>query len=159
MKQIKTDADCPYPIYSAHVSSLSEIEALTFPSRYFTLLVCADFKSASVRELSSVARRLIQLGNLWFAAWGDGCERGHDIYDETLINLNVESPEIMTTWHDGETLADALWFILFVASVQDDHWDRCSTIIVTVGDKDWESEIDVCLENVSAFNELVLQEE
>lgn len=59
---------------------------------------------------------MIKSGNKYFCSWGPACERAHDIYDETLIEIEVKEnrrKHVMTTWHQDESLSEALWYLLF----------------------------------------------
>lgn len=64
---------------------------------------------------NEVASWLLESGCLYFIAWGIDCEAWHDTVDWT--NLEAfdfgEIPDdrfVMTTWHDKESLSEALWF-------------------------------------------------
>lgn len=64
----------------------------------------------------------------------------------------------MTTWHEGESLEDALWFVLFAAMVSE-GWDSCSTIIVTVGNPNWKERIKRHLSDIRTFSTNLLEKE
>jgi hypothetical protein len=65
---------------------------------------------------------------------------------------------VMSTWHKDETLDEALWFGIFVAMVDDEFWDECSTIAVAIDENNWAEQIEANLCDVSAFNEKVVNE-
>jgi len=74
-------------------------------------------------------------------AWGPGCERVHDIFDEGRDGpnpLTSTDPVVLTTWHDDESLAEALGFI-FAAAIPDDGFtDDCgATLGVAIGSAQW----------------------
>lgn len=162
MKKAVANSNNPYPVFFDHVVKIGDIGCVPFPSRHFTLLLCADFDSCSVEDVSSLAQVLMDAGNLYFCAWGSGCEKAHDIYDETVVLREIEEgaqPLIMTTWHDKESLADALWFLLFSAIVDDDQAEECSTVVITVGNEEWRDDVADSLSNIAAFNAQVLEDE
>ncbi len=66
---------------------------------------------------------------------------------------------VMTTWHTEENPDEALWFVLFLAMVEEKHWDECSTVIVTVESNEWRNRIEEALSDVHAFNERMVEEE
>jgi hypothetical protein len=77
----------------------------------FACLIAWDARSARVEELSAIARQLLDAGAVYVCAWGPGCERVHDIFDEERDGpnpLTSTDPVVMTTWHDDESLAEAL---------------------------------------------------
>jgi hypothetical protein len=157
MKQkAHSSAENPYPVFSTHVAKISDVLSLEFPSKFFTLLLCADYDTSSVSTLSLLADRLMDLGNMYFCAWGPGCEKAHDIYDEELVRRNVEKGLehcVMTTWHDYEPMEEAVWFVLFAAAVTDEYWDECSTVVVTVGSHEWRDCVEANLSDIAAFND------
>lgn len=156
MKKIESNSNNPYPIYFSHAKRLSELDTFVYPSEFFTLLLCADFENETVDSLSSLTNTLIDKGNVYFCAWGSGCEWAHDIYDEILVERELKAEKefhVMTTWHDDEPLEEALWFMLFNATAEDKQWDNCSSVIVTVGNEQWGQEVEDCISDIWAFNE------
>jgi len=156
MKNIKSNSNNPYPVYYCHIERLAELKTLDYPSRFFTILLCANFEQETVDSLSSLTNILIEKGNLYFCAWGPGCERAHDIYDETLVERELNGGKellVMTTWHDDEPLEEALWFMLFCAMVEDEKWDNCSSIIITVGNNQWRQKVESYVSDISTFND------
>ena len=162
MKKADNNSNNPYPVFFDHVTKIRDVGSVTFPTHYFTLLLCADFESCTVEDLSSLAKDLMETGNLYFCAWGPGCEKAHDIYDETFVLREIERGErlhVMTTWHENDSLADALWFLLYNAMVDDDQWEECSTVVITVGNEEWRDEVANSLSDIAGFIERVLEDE
>lgn len=61
---------------------------------------------------------------VYFCAWGRGSERFHDVVDEVLVvddlgerrfSGSKSGDVVMTTWHEGESLAEALEFFTTLA--------------------------------------------
>ncbi len=67
-----------------------------------------DSEQESVGEISRVAEVLLGSGGVYFCTWGNGCERVHDIIE--VDPDPADDSVVMTTWHDDETLDEALWF-------------------------------------------------
>lgn len=68
----------------------------------------------------AISKWLVAAGCLYMCAWGPGCSSWDDSVD--YANLEAfsygEIPEdrfVMTTWHDGEPLEEALWFAKYAA--------------------------------------------
>jgi len=105
-------------------SSLSWPTNLTLPSRRFRLFVAADTTENSVDALSSFASSALKNGMVYFASWGPGCERFHDVVDEVIVEDDLGEqlfvgPRaddcILTTLHAKDTLDDAVNFFLTLA--------------------------------------------
>jgi hypothetical protein len=72
-----------------------------------------DASTVSTDEIAAAIERMLDSGLAYFCAWGPDCERVHDIADEVLLRRRPEAnydTDVMTTWHDDESLADAAWF-------------------------------------------------
>ena len=65
---------------------------------------------------------------------------------------------VMTTWHSDESLEDALWYALFVATAEAPCWDDCSTVVVSVGNATWRAEIDAALPDIAGLEERCIAE-
>ncbi|MGE8132553.1 DUF7684 family protein [Novosphingobium subterraneum] len=64
---------------------------------------------------NQIAEWLIANGCLYFVAWGVDCEVWHDSVDWANLEAHGfgDIPDdrfVMTTWHDKESLSEALWF-------------------------------------------------
>ena len=60
------------------------------PSPRFRLFVAADVTSVSTDTLSDFSLGALNGGMVYFCAWGNGCERFHDIVDEILVEWTPE---------------------------------------------------------------------
>lgn len=157
MKRCDTNSNSLYPVYFSKVKNLQKLVQDTMPTKYFSILVCADFKKIHTADISWVEEKLLEKGNLYFCAWGNDCERAHDIYDEIIAVTDVQDL-IMTTWHDDESIDDALWYVLYNAHLHDKKDDDCSTIIVSVDNPVWEENLLNNLSDIVAFNERMISE-
>jgi hypothetical protein len=140
-------------LYLIHVDSLSEIFPLPEKENsHFGLLLAMDGREEIVENLGEVPERLINEGLAYLCAWGPDCSRVHDIFDLVSVNLEKNTGQdfpIMTTWHEKESLDEALWFLLFCAIPYDELIDKCSTsYIISVGNKKWFSQLDYGLSDI-----------
>jgi len=118
---------------------------LSVATARFVCLIAWDARAAGVEEISAVARQLLDAGAVYVCAWGPGCERVHDIIDEERDGPNpAATPDsvVMTTWHDDESLADMLGFVLAATVPDDAYADECgSTLGIAIGSAQWATEI------------------
>ena len=103
-------------LYFLSATDLDEIPGrMNFSSPNFICLIAWDSDRSSVEEISSLVEPLIKNGGSYFCAWGNDCERVHDIIDEidSYPYNDIGSPDdsvIMTTWHSDESLEETLYF-------------------------------------------------
>lgn len=123
-------------------------ESLTIPSARFRLFVAAETHDLSVEQISRFAEAALVRGMVYFCAWGVGCSRFHDIVDETLVEDEVfgknrftpptPNDTIMTTWHEHDTLEDALDFFATCAFPSDGYAeDSDYRVVICVGHPEW----------------------
>lgn len=91
--------------------------------------------TASKMWRDEVAAWMVGSGCLYFIAWGIACEEWHDAVDWAVLEAFDfgEIPDerfVMTSWHDKESLPEALWFAGNCASHPDA--DLTETLIVHV---------------------------
>jgi hypothetical protein len=124
------------PIANTHAGEAIELavaastrEAAELLSRHprrvpHLLLLAADVSRFSTDELCAIIDAAIEASVAYFCAWGHCCELAHDLFDETLVGDGLEppreSPCVMTTWHDNESLAEAVDFAIRQAQPTDD---------------------------------------
>jgi hypothetical protein len=92
------------------------------PAPYVALLIW-HAASADASLIRQVVEALLASGCTYLCAWGDDCERVHDIADEVLVDhqgASGEAPEVMTTWHAAESIEEALGFFLTCTAPMDD---------------------------------------
>ena len=101
---------------------------LEVPSKRFRLFVAADVTRANTQAVSDFAFAALKRGMVYFCSWGPGCERFHDIVDEVMIGDDLTEQQfsgpstsdvVMTTWHDDETLEEALEYLVTCAVPSD----------------------------------------
>lgn len=127
-------------IFLISVSSIKEfdITRLAQNSKYFTLFI-ANSEEVIIEEYSKKAKKLIESGLIYLCAWGEECEKIHDIFDEENvimeINQEIETDNdnvIMTTWHQDESLKEALYFFLMDTSPTEKYYSECKTSLVVI---------------------------
>ena len=120
-----------------HVTSLS--------TPRFVCLLAWDASAAGVEQISALARRLLDAGAVYICAWGPDCERVHDIIDEEDLGPHPAATAdsvVMTTWHAGESLDDALQFVLTGTVPDAAYSEGCgSTLAVAIGSAQWAEQI------------------
>lgn len=106
-------------IHLVHLRDLSEWPVV-LPTRgeHLVLWVGMDATAASTEQITAIGERALDSGMVYLCAWGADCERVHDTIDEVIWERDLGSSErdvILTTWHSGEPLDDALWFFVNTA--------------------------------------------
>ena len=89
------------------------------PINWFSAFVALDARGISDAELHEFGRRCVASQCVFVCAWGPGCDRVHDAFDEAFVDAEQAGenpPFLMSTWHDNESLDDALWFALSTAT-------------------------------------------
>jgi hypothetical protein len=147
-------------LFLLSVDELSEIFPL--PEREnstFALLLAMNGKENVVGDLGNVPEQLLKEGLVYLCAWGEDCERIHDIFDEVAVQIEIESNQempIMTTWHNKESLDEALWFLLYCAIPDDLYYDTCKTVyVVSVGNNEWSKQLENGLVDIDSLDSRV----
>src|SRR6266850_6007910 len=123
MERLLTSAEFPkeYPrnFYLIAVDDISELPLLVKPSsRSFGLLVAMDATEVDPDVIAVAATALIRRGLAYVCCWGPDCSAVHDVFDLAEIGLEISKelkhpdPDdtVMSTWHDDETLQQAVGF-------------------------------------------------
>jgi hypothetical protein len=107
-----------------------ECDSLAWPSDFqiqskrFRLFVAADVVGTKTETIFEFAQNALKAGMVYFCAWGPGCEKLHDIVDEQIVANELaesgsvgpsEADTVMTTWHQDESLEEALNFFVTCA--------------------------------------------
>jgi hypothetical protein len=118
----------------------------------FGLFLACDATDLSADVLAKAAERALSDGAVYVCAWGPGCERVHDAFDDAYVLLGVkadELPPVTTTWHADESLDEALWYFVDVAHPTGDpvtDW-----LAVSVGREDWRDRIRARLADLAGL--------
>jgi len=132
------------------------------PGHHFVLFLAWDARTVPDDTVIEVARDLVRKGLAYIVAWGPDCERVHDLFDLVDMAENPESTSaspdtvIMSTWHDDETMEEALWFALFNAWPAVPYDETCSAAIAaTVANSSWADSIHKYLGDLPSLNRAV----
>ncbi len=113
---------------------------------YFTALIVWDAKGVSADVISQLARQLIDAGCDYFCTWGGDCERVHDIIDAEWVGdgtTPLGKPGLMTTWHDKDTLDEAVDFAVHHALSMDiPEEEHPSVVAICIGAPHWTAEVE-----------------
>ena len=147
-------------LYSLSIDRLDEIpESINLSSEHFACFIAWDSESTSVDEISKLVEVLIKNGGAYFCSWGNDCQRVHDIIDgiDAYPYNNIGSPEdsvIMTSWHENESIDEALYYFLTFTS-PDEFYESSmnSSLAISIGSKEWSNVIDSALMNPTIFRE------
>ncbi|HEY5956874.1 MAG TPA: hypothetical protein VIV60_09990 [Polyangiaceae bacterium] len=99
----------------------------------FVCLLAWDAEGAAPEAVEDLARRVVAAGCAYICCWGAGCRAVHDAFDFVTTQRDPDAPLIMSTWHDDETIADALWFALFCAHPDDSAGECCRVVCISIG--------------------------
>jgi hypothetical protein len=123
--------------------------SLRLQAKQFRLLVAADTTHTTTDEISDFTEAALGRGMVYFCAWGPGCEKFHDIVDEVigrdeLGERRFAAPTaddfVMTTWHDRETLEEALDFFATCAVPTDGYAAKSHHhVVMCVRNPEWAS--------------------
>ena len=133
-------------LLSAFASGLDDFYSpIAIHGKHCVVFLAMDARTMSVDEIGNIANWALDQGAVYLCAWGPDCERVHDIIDEVVCNRNPDETDedvIMTTWHEDETLEEALWFAVNSAFAVGAYEQTCKTLVtVTIGNQDWGSQI------------------
>lgn len=80
-------------------------------------------KPPDIADFDKFARTSIAKNILEFKGWGQFAEDIHDHFDGNIVIMetmeNHAEIDVMTTWHNDETLADTFWQCFFATCLPD----------------------------------------
>ncbi len=160
MKQYGINPIPECPLFSEFVADFSALDQVQLPSSQTVLLIVADASGIPADVIARVAERLLASGLIWVCVWGPDCQRVHDHFDLVHVGDGATEPSfsLMSTWHEDETLEDAIWFFTQCAFPLDHEIPTTSYLAVTVGNPEWAETVDRCLSDLSAFKTKMLDE-
>jgi hypothetical protein len=141
---------------SLHILHLDALESLArYRSRLpisFACLIAWDASAEpNVAAILQLADTLLRGGAAYVCTWGLHCERVHDIFDEALVGISLETGElsgVMTTWHTKDSLDEVLFFLLNCAHVDDSYEPAIvANVAIIIDNAQWTTRIrDVFLD-------------
>jgi len=122
---------------------LPEVITPSLPN--FGLLIAMDALGVSDQEIKRTAESLVSKGLAYLCVWGPDCERVHDLFDDTINEMELHTGVavggdnvIMTTWHSNEPLTEALWFFVDCAFPAHAYERTCKEwIVAPVASSEW----------------------
>jgi hypothetical protein len=131
------------------------------PEGRFVCLLAWDAAGVPSESIGRLARHLITNGCVYICAWGPDCERVHDIFDETDMELHAgDDAVVMSTWHDREPLSEAIWFALNSTWPDEAYADGCNSVVgISIGNSGWTAEMSEAFKDPRAFSKHVLASE
>jgi hypothetical protein len=123
--------------------------------------VAVNVEEVSTKAISDFAFAALSRDMVYFCAWGRGCERFHDIVDDVKLKADLGERRfvgprvghvVMTTWHDCDTLEEALEFFATCAVPTDGLApDSHFRLAICVNNKDWAATASRFLQKVEFF--------
>ena len=133
-------------LYLASVSSLGEWPVLFTEPMWrsvvedspagFALFLACDGRGLSAELIHGLASYCIHHGVFWVSVWGHDRERLRDIFDEVDVALGLQPGPAMTTWHEDESLDEAL-LLFWDAFPADGRRGGAARVAVSVGSEAW----------------------
>lgn len=141
-ERIGRNNESEHDLFLLSVRSLSDVPVtLDVSSKYFGVLLVCDASNIENAVVVNLAQRLIDRGMRYFCAWGNDCERVHDLVDSVIVQNDPDETEdsvIMTMWFGDESLDEALWNLLYVAFPTKDYEKDChADLAIIVGNREW----------------------
>jgi DNA gyrase inhibitor GyrI len=148
-------------LFLLSVEQAAELEGgLGVPCTHFVCLLVWNADKVAQDEIERVSTNILSSGAACVCVWGQACERVHDVVDRVFVESikhDESIPPVMTTWHAGEPLSEAIWFALFTAFPDDAFAETCrATLAIVVGDADFASEVRAAFADPAGFSERVL---
>jgi len=132
-----TLVDDDFPLRNFYLCSADSVDSLSDEIRSsspnFGLFLALEAGSFKDEDILQGAKKLIAHGMACLCAWGPDCERIHDLFDVAARETNdllTGEDVIMTTWHSGESLEQALWFFVHTAFVTRKFEKTCADWMV-----------------------------
>jgi hypothetical protein len=140
LRRLGRSANSGWDVYSLGLQAVAAFPPdISLPLSHFVCLLSWNATRAEAAAIAGFAEKLLTLGCVYFCCRGADCERVHDVIDQVLVgdgSTNVTWLDVMTTWHDKDSLDDAVAFFLDSACPADRYLNECRTALaVTVGNE------------------------
>jgi hypothetical protein len=116
---------------------------LHLPSERFCLLVVGNARGEAQQAIATFASEALAAGCVYACAWGPGCELVHDTFDARFNEIEYSGgPVVMTTWHEDESLEQALTFLMRDAWPSDPWIASCrASVVAVIGNDHWAADV------------------
>lgn len=126
----------------------------------FTTFLALNAGRYTDEEVSALGERLRAAGLAYLCAWGPACGRVHFLFDLVQVDewqSGIRRSFLMTTDHEDEPLAEALWWAL--EALGEDVQDLSNSAVVIGADRDdWRREIQSWLGDVDELRRYVVED-
>ena len=121
----------------------------------FACLLAWDARDATEDDLAVVAKKLVDARSVYVCTWGPDCERVHDAIDGVSAAVTAEEGRdafLMTTWHTGEPLSEAVRYALTCTYPDEAHAESChATLAISIGTGEWAAQIRAAFSDPTEF--------
>ncbi len=150
LKKLSETSPFGRELFALSITQIQDFpELLVLPGPHFALFLACDARELPADAIHGLARSLISQGLVYFCVWGPDCRRVHDIFDHAAFEHEphaADSSTIKTTWHEYESLDEALWFFLNNTFAADRYAKSClSAVAVSIGNEEWSAQINARL--------------
>jgi hypothetical protein len=137
------------PVRSLHILHIDDVESVAefydqLPAS-FACLIAWDTSADEITSISHLADSLLRRGAAYVCAWGSHCELVHDVFDEALVAISLETgqlPAVMTTWHHEEPLDDVLFYLMYCSHLDDSYKPpMIANIAIVINNVQWTQRI------------------
>ena len=146
-------------LYLASLTSLDEWPGtITEPAGPFVVFTALDATRFTDDQLVEFTGKLIAQGCVYSCSWGPDCSRVHDCFDTAdleRVNWLADDSIVMSTWHEDESLDEALWFAVFAAYNDDAETDA----VLAISQAEWATQIEERFADPEQLNEDVVSED
>ena len=120
-------------------------EEIDLKAKHFVLFLACDAEDLAAEDLAAFAGKALDQGMVYLSTWGGDAERVHDVFEEADAEKNPDSTAddvVLSEWHEGEPLAEALRFAVSSAAPAMEYEKTCkATLAVSVGNPAWAERI------------------
>jgi hypothetical protein len=153
VNRIGYDAETERELFLFELADPLKFADTQFPRERFVCLLIWDAGQEPDCLVSEVAAALLAKGAVYVCCWGADCERVHDAMDAADIARNPScNPVVMTTWHDDQPLAEAIYFALNLAWPDEGYAEDCDSVIaVCIGYNGYAGSVREAFSDPAAF--------
>jgi len=129
------------------VTTVADLESTSLelqqPIGPFVAFVALDTRYLTGERLGELAKDLLEAGCVYMCSWGPDASRIHDMFDWLAVEAELAGRPyvedvLMTSWHEQDSLDDALWFAVFAAFPPVGE----ARAVLAVCDTEWSDEIE-----------------
>ncbi len=155
IERIGRDESLRRDLFFLHVTDLEHLPSDISVGSRLVCLIAWDARDAAEDDLAIVAKKLVDARCAYACCWGPDCERVHDAVDLASSMTSVTEGRdafVTTTWHAGEPLSEAIWFVLQCTPPDDAHMADCdATLAICIGAAAWAAQIRSAFSDPAEF--------